>query len=238
MVAMHSMDFGDACGSHRGWLKSGAGRSRRRRVELGLEEEAVAAAFVALKRVLLQGRWGDVSGLLSARIQGRATRGELVEVLRSRAGMLRKAYRDAGVVDVEVVGDSSRLTLDWGRLGFARCEMRLVREQGSWRFDRVPWGDSLIACAGTDRSNEAAMNLKEHSRHDWGRRREGPVFRKLGLLLLTVMLIFGTLIALAHGQPWIALGVGAATAASIWVAALGGRKRPPRSMPPQARSRR
>jgi hypothetical protein len=239
MSAMHSMNFSEVAGSSAGWLKA-AGKQRRHvfAAELSVVQRTAAEIFWSLRKALIEGRWQTVLPLFSSRLQKKLVQVELTEVLRSRSGALRKAYRDAGVRSVLVEGRCARLVLDWGRWGFEQTELNLVCERTGWRLDSVPWGSRLVECRGTTRTRQAAENLKDRARHDWARRQERSIIVSVGLPLLAVALTFATGIALIVGQWLGALGAGAAAVSCVGLAVLGGKQRARSHLSPRARPRR
>jgi hypothetical protein len=140
LVWLTGIDCGrDQRAWHDWWREHGPEMARRE-----AERKAAEDLFLELKRDVLTGRWNRVHATLCAGLRSRIGGDELEGFMRRSAAVLRGVYRDAKPAGVKVKGSEARVTIDWGEVGFDFREIGLVREDGGWRFGRLPWGKKAV----------------------------------------------------------------------------------------------
>ena len=107
------------------------------------EQVCAARSLRRFRAAVLEGRWEDAASLLADPARG-LEGNEITGVLAERKRDLRRAYRDARVVDVELVGERATLTVDWGKSGFESRELELVRVGDQRRFASRPWSGRVV----------------------------------------------------------------------------------------------
>ncbi len=196
-MAIPPLNFKQLIPSTDGWLKAGSKLGRHRKVPgaEGARGRAALDLFKGLRGIVISGRWEDVYAMFSVWLRGRVTPERLARHLERNAAPLRKAYRDASVERVTMKGSGAQLEINWGRAGYALPDLKLVHEDGSWRFDAVPWGTEVISRTAGTREGEASKYLAATGASRWGRRRAGRL--TWGFFLL-VFLSVPAWLALTH----------------------------------------
>jgi hypothetical protein len=154
----------------------------KRRAEEVRQEESVRKLFLHLKRCLLTGSWDAIRGRLSARLQREHSAESVRHCLEDSARALRAVYREARIQAVRIKGPTGMIDVDWGGYGFEFRRLPVVCENGSWKFDRLPWDSGAVRQSPRPvRANKLPIR--------WFRRRRSVFASRFSWLLLMLSLM-------------------------------------------------
>jgi hypothetical protein len=121
------------------WDSKGRELREQREAEVKLEQ-----LFLSFQGAVMTGQWRRAAVLLGFEARDHGHDVDLTEVIRRNRRALRKAWRDAGIDNIDIDGDRAKLELNWGRLGFESRELVARRLNNEWRFESPPWGPAVV----------------------------------------------------------------------------------------------
>ncbi len=182
-------------------------------------EKAAEGLFSGLQRDILTGRWETPHGMLSKELRNDVPLEDLRRNMMDSARILRTAYRDARIKDLRLGEGRGTLVVDWGASGFDFWEIGLVREGEGWKFNRLPWGTSLV-----DRAPEPVATYELPPK----RRRRRAAFRSGAFWGIVLTQIGGAIPFWAYGpRLWTAMVIVAAAGLGVLVHVTVSRRRSP-----------